>query len=134
MNISSNYKLYNSYNNYMNSGALFSSMSKSSSANVTSAVLGGTSFLSGTNNMASLTNSVLGGSKGTSVLTDYALVKSGSYGKLLKAYYASAKDETKVSKVSEEEDNGKNDTSAVYDEKGGKAAQIETSKLYDIFV
>jgi hypothetical protein len=133
MNISSNYKLYNSYNNYMNTSALFSNASKSSNANITNAVLGGSSFLAGTNNMADLTNSVIGGSKGTSVLTDYALVKSGSYGKLLKAYYASAADETKVSKVSEEE-SSKNETGAVYDEKGSKATQIETSKLYDIFV
>ena len=43
---------------------------------------------SGSSSMASLTNSVLGGSSATSgfysSLSDYSLIKSGSYGKLLK--------------------------------------------------
>jgi len=47
---------------------------------------------SGSSSMASLTNSILGGSSSASgiysSLSDYSLIKSGSYGKLLKAYYA----------------------------------------------
>lgn len=47
---------------------------------------------SNSSSMASLTNTVLGGSSSNSgiysSLSDYNLIKSGSYGKLLKAYYS----------------------------------------------
>lgn len=79
----------NSYNYASSMSTLFQSLYNTGSSNSSS--------------MASLTNSVLGGSSATngfySSLSDYALIKSGSYGKLLKAYYAdedSAKDSKAV--------------------------------------
>lgn len=70
MNISSNYA--------SNMSTLFQSLYTTSNSNSSS--------------MASLTTTILGGSSSTdsfySSLSDYALIKSGSYGKLLKAYYA----------------------------------------------
>jgi len=69
----------NSYNYASSMSTLFQSLYNTGSSNSSS--------------MASLTNSILGGSSATngfySSLSDYALIKSGSYGKLLKAYYAS---------------------------------------------
>lgn len=68
----------NSYNYASSMSTLFQSMYTTGNSNSSS--------------MASLTNSILGGSSATngfySSLSDYALIKSGSYGKLMKAYYA----------------------------------------------
>lgn len=68
----------NSYNYARNMSTLFQSLYTTNNSNSSS--------------MASLTNSILGGSSVSnglySSLSDYALIKSGSYGKLLKAYYA----------------------------------------------
>ncbi len=68
----------NSYNYAGNMSTLFQSLYNTNN--------------SGSSSMASLTNSILGGSSASngiySSLSDYALIKSGSYGKLLKAYYA----------------------------------------------
>lgn len=68
----------NSYNYASNMSTLFKSLYTTNNSSSSS--------------MASLTNSILGGSSASnglySSLSDYALIKSGSYGKLLKAYYA----------------------------------------------
>ncbi len=79
----------NSYNYASNMSTLFQSLYTTGNSNSSS--------------MASLTNSILGGSSASngfySSLSDYALIKSGSYGKLLKAYYADedlSKDSKKV--------------------------------------
>lgn len=68
----------NSYNYASNMSTLFQSLYTTNNSSSSS--------------MASLTNSILGGSSASnglySSLSDYALIKSGSYGKLLKAYYA----------------------------------------------
>ncbi len=79
---------------------------------------------SGSSSMASLTNSVLGGSSATSgfysSLSDYSLIKSGSYGKLLKAYYAT-EDTDKDSKVVTSND--------IYEKlKAANAKKTETDK------
>ncbi len=79
----------NSYNYANSMSTLFQSLYTTGNSNSSS--------------MASLTNSILGGSSASngfySSLSDYALIKSGSYGKLLKAYYADedlSKDSKKV--------------------------------------
>lgn len=68
----------NSYNYASSMSTLFQSLYTTGNSNSSS--------------MASLTNSILGGSSASngfySSLSDYALIKSGSYGKLMKAYYA----------------------------------------------
>lgn len=82
--------------------------SKNNMANLTATVLGssGSSIL-GDSDMSSLTKTVLGSGNGSSLLSDYASIKDGSYGKLLKAYYAekeAAEKATAKSEVSSEKE------------------------------
>ena len=92
---------------------------KNNMANLTTTVLGGSgNNLLDASDMSSLTKTVLGNSNGSSLLSDYAAIKDGSYGKLLKAYYAekAAQEATANSEASsqkEETDNSKDtDTTA----------------------
>ena len=70
--------------------------------------------LLGSSDMSSLTKTMLGSGNGNTQLTDYAAIKNGSYGKLMKAYYK----ELAESKNSEKEGT----------EKTGKDEKKETSK------
>ena len=63
-------------------------------ASMVSCLMGGGSSLLGGTSMANLTNTVLGGG-GDNTLADYASLKNGSYGKLMKAYYKEAEKESK---------------------------------------
>lgn len=84
----------------------------------------GTSLL-GSSDMSSLTKTMLGSGSGSSTLSDYAAIKNGSYGKLLKAYYKekeaekeSEKEAEKTSKKESEKASTLSDSlSSVIDEK-----------------
>ena len=79
--------------------------------------------------MASLTMNVLNGG-GDSSLSDYASIKNGSYGKLMKAYYSEVgkkvtkEDVTEDGKIKDtkeaEKDTSKDSTKAVYSKEGTK--------------
>lgn len=56
----------------------------------------------GTSSMGSLTRTMIGASSGQSTLSDYAMIKNGSYGKLMKAYYAEV-EESKDEKTTSDE-------------------------------
>ncbi|MGN0411728.1 MAG: hypothetical protein ACI4FV_01730 [Lachnospiraceae bacterium] len=80
----------------------------------------GTSLL-GSSDMSSLTKTMLGSGTGSSTLSDYAAIKNGSYGKLLKAYYKekeAEKDSEKAPKKESEKASTLSDSlSSVIDEK-----------------
>lgn len=68
------------------------------------------------NKTSNLTASVLGASTDmTSLLTDYSTIKSGSYSKLLKAYYAKQASSTESATGTKEEtkDNSEKETESV---------------------
>ena len=80
----------------------------------------GTSLL-GSSDMSSLTKTMLGSGSGSSTLSDYAAIKNGSYGKLLKAYYKekeAEKDSEKAPKKESEKASTLSDSlSSVIDKK-----------------
>lgn len=101
----------------------------------------GTSLL-GSSDMSSLTKTMLGSGTGSSTLSDYAAIKNGSYGKLLKAYYKekeTSKENTKeISKETSKEDpesNGENSkevsskssADTIYSDDGKKASSLADS-------
>ena len=121
-------------------------------ANLTATVLGASgSSLLGDSDMSSLTKTVLGNGSGNSMISDYAAIKDGSYGKLLKAYYAekealekeaSEKDTTEKTEkkktdtekltISEEEsDKGTSETNSVFDKADTKKT---LSSLFDTYI
>lgn len=71
--------------------------------------------LLGSSDMSTLTKTMLGSGSGNSQLTDYAAIKNGSYGKLMKAYYKELAESQKSEKETAE--------------KGEKETSKETSKI-----
>ena len=102
----------------------------------------GTSLLA-SSGMGSLTKTVLGSGSGSSTLSDYAAIKNGSYGKLLKAYYKEKEAENETSKETSGEDQKTNEENSkeissrssadtIYTDDGKRAATLADS-LSSIF-
>ena len=112
-------------------------VSNSIKYNTTSTLLNALPSASRGGSMENLTNTILGNTSAIS-LTDYASIKNGSYGKLLKAYYSN---DTHAQDVSEKQSaaKSKSSTSATGTASGtssytatSAAAKEKTSKLSEI--
>lgn len=76
--------------------------------------------------MASLTKTMLG-QGGDNTLADYAAIKNGSYGKLLKAYYAEVGNADKESAEDSEEEDSTSSTDTLYDVTASKIQGLSDS-------
>lgn len=83
----------------------------------------------GGTDMNNLTKTMLGGG-GDNTLIDYAAIKNGSYGKLLKAYYSEVEDpDTK--KAEKKEETGNKKTELVQDALNKKSEKSSTDTTYN---
>ena len=115
-------------------------------ASLSNAILTGNAegpSLLASSDMSFLTKTVLGSGSGSSTLSDYAAIKNGSYGKLLKAYYKEKEAENETSKETSGEDQKTNEENSkeissrssadtIYTDDGKKAATLADS-LSSIF-
>ena len=86
----------------------------------------GTSLL-GSSDMGSLTKTMLGSGSGSSMLSDHAAIKNGSYGKLLKAYYKEKEAEKETSKESTKGTSKEASADTMYTEHGEKVFALADS-------
>ena len=82
----------------------------------------------GGTDMNNLTKTMLGGG-GDNTLIDYAAIKNGSYGKLLKAYYSEVDDADTKKAIKEEAANKK--AELVQDALGKKSEKSSTDTTYN---
>ena len=82
----------------------------------------------GGTDMTNLTKTMLGGG-GDNTLTDYAAIKNGSYGKLLKAYYSEVEDADTKKTTKEESKNKK--AELVQDSLNKKSDKTSTNTTYN---
>ncbi len=79
--------------------------------------------------MTGLTKTMLG-QGGDNTLSDYAAIKNGSYGKLLKAYYTEVEDADPQKAIKEEKDINKKVElfqEAIQGKKDGKSSSVDTT-------
>lgn len=82
---------------------------------------------SNTSDLASLTKTMMGGS-GDSTLADYAAIKNGSYGKLLKAYYSEVEADKKAESSSDSKKTDSKDSDSKKTDSKEKTTESKTSK------